>query len=256
MEFIDTHIHLDDKSYTNLEDTLEVIRKSGCIKIINVGADIEGSFASYELSKKHKNIYYTLGIHPYYAGKESFSKLKKYYQSIDKTKLVGIGECGLDFSKGDKNKQEQIKLFLEQVDFANELNLPVILHTRDAVIDTYNILKDLEIKNKLVIHCFNPAPEFIKLIKERGFYVSIGGTVTYNQNDEYYNLLKQVPLDKIMFETDGPYLSPQSKRGQVNDSSNILEIGEKLSYIFEMKKEKLFEQVLKNTNEFFNFKDC
>ena len=177
---------------------------------------------------------------------------KLYEENKDSGKIVAIGEIGLDYHYTKDFKEEQKKLFKEQLEFAYEVGLPVQIHSRDASIDTVEILEQTEKKpSKIMFHCFDLNEQTARFIIKNGYKISVGGNITYKRTETAINVLKEMPLESIMTETDAPYLAPQSKRGTRNDSSNIHEVIEKLAEIKDMDKEELAGVLYNNAKEFY-----
>lgn len=256
MRIIDVHAHYEDERFKeDLDDVLKKLKASGVDYIINAGAGIESSKGAVEVAKKYDNIFCTIGIHPEFVDNgENVSDLKKIYVENTK-KIVAIGEIGLDYHYTKENKETQKKLFKEQLEFAYEVGLPVQIHSRDASIDTMEVLESTDKKpEKIMFHCFDLNPETAKYILKKGYSISVGGNITYKRSESAIQVLKDMPLDKIMTETDSPYLAPQSKRGERNNSANIQEVISRLSEIKEMDKEELAKILYDNAINFYNLK--
>lgn len=255
MRIVDVHAHYEDEAYNeDLEQVFIKLKESGVEIVINAGAGIESSIGAIENAKKYVNVYATIGIHPEYVNSgDNIETLRKLYEeNKDSGKIVAIGEIGLDYHYTKEFKAEQKKLFKEQLEFAYEVGLPVQIHSRDASIDTVEILEQTENKpSKIMFHCFDLNEQTAKYIIKNGYNISVGGNITYKRTETAINVLKEMPLKNIMTETDAPYLAPQSKRGTRNDSSNIHEVIEKLAEIKEMDKEELAEVLYNNAKEFY-----
>lgn len=217
---IDTHLHLSNEDY-NIDEVISNAKKEGVELLITGGTNKENNLCDIELSKKYKNVFITLGYHPEEVDNIKEEDLLLLEKQIieNKDKVVGIGEIGLDYHYTKEKVEEQKQLLKKQIDIAKKYNLPVVVHSRDATLDTYNILKEKKING--VIHCFSgsleTAREYIKL----GFKLGIGGVVTF-KNSNLKDVIKEISLNDIVLETDSPYLSP--KRGSVNEPKNIKEI--------------------------------
>jgi TatD DNase family protein len=252
MKYIDSHAHYNDEVYKeNLDEVLNNCKKNGVDYIINVGYNIKSSEESIELSKKYNYIYSAIGVHPHDVDNCKAIDIYDVYNSNDTKKIVAIGEIGLDYSYTSDNKFAQKNLFIDQIELANSLKLPVIIHSRDASFDTYNILKENRPEYGLLFHCFQPSDDLVRLVIERGYSVAFGGNITYKRNESFGKYIKQIPIDKILIETDSPYLSPVPHRGTINSSSNLSIICKKLAEYKEMDVEYVSEKVYKNTIDFF-----
>lgn len=260
MELFDNHAHYDDNKFD--EDRDEIINEiynSGVTKIISAGYSIQSSIKAIELSKKYDFIYATCGISPNDIPDnkqkidEELAKLKNIIENSDNKKIVAIGEIGLDYYWNTENKDLQKYAFIKQIELANSLNLPIVIHTREAIMDTLDILKNVERPIKPgVFHC---CPLNIELIKEAlklNFYISFAGPVTFKNSKNASQVVKEVPLDRILIETDSPYLSPEPKRGKRNDSRNVKYIAEKVAEFKNVSVEEIAKITYENAINVFN----
>ena len=226
--FIDTHCHLSMLDYDDIDEIVENNISNNISIMIVSGCSKDSIYESLELSKKYKIVYLTLGYHPSEAStttKEDLDELKKLLMN---DKVVGVGEIGLDYHYGKEDRDKQIELFEEQLKIADELFLPVVIHSRDATLDTIEILKKHSAKG--VIHCFSGSIETALQYVKMGFKLGIGGVVTF-KNSKLYEVVKAVGLDNIVLETDSPYLTPEPYRGQKNSSKYIPIIAKKIADI-------------------------
>ena len=232
MEFFDSHSHYNDEKFDeDREQILEEIYKAGVTKVIVAGYDINSSKKAVDLSKKYKYIYAICGISPNDIA-ETENEIEQQIEQIQKiaqsTKIVGIGEIGLDYYWNKENKELQKKAFINQIKLADKMDLPIIIHTREAVMDTIQILKENTPKRKGVFHC---CPLNIELIKEGlklGFYISLAGPITFKNSKNADEIIQMIPLEKMLIETDSPYLAPEPNRGTRNDSRNLKYLVEKI----------------------------
>lgn len=254
MYLIDTHAHLDFKEYD--KDREQVIKRAfadNVEKIINVGCNIERSEASIELAKDYDQVYASVGIHPHDAVKYQYPKAcKELYQMGKKNKVIAIGEIGLDYYRLEKesDKELQIKCFRQQLDIAKQLELPVILHCRDAYEEMLSILKADDIKNG-VTHCFLGNREIAKQFLDLGFSISFTGAITFAKKEEVLKAVYEIPLGRILIETDCPYLTPMPHRGERNEPAYVSYVAEKITTIKEIGFNKVAEQTTKNAEELF-----
>ena len=235
MNLFANHAHLDDEKFNN--DREEIIKEIGKeIKgFISAGYSLEGSQKAVELSNKYDFIYATCGISPNDIPQseeelwKTVEKIKNLVQ-INK-KVVAIGEIGLDYywEKDQKRRELQKVAFVKQIELANELNLPIVIHTRDAIMDTLEILKQNEVKNKGVFHCCPLNRELVKEALKLGFYISFAGPITFKNSKNADEIIEMVANDKILIETDSPYLSPEPLRGKRNDPRNVKYIAKKIA---------------------------
>ena len=257
MELFDSHCHLDDEKFNeDREEIIEQIKKSGVTKLISAGYSLEGSKQATELAKKYDFIYATCGISPNDIP-QTEEELWKTLQEIKKivqqnSKVVAIGEIGLDYYWNKENKELQQKAFIGQIKLANELDLPIVIHTREAVTDTLEILKQNEVKNKGVFHCCPLNRELVKEALKLGFYISFAGPVTFKNSKNATEIIEMIPNDKILIETDSPYLSPEPLRGRRNDPTNVKYIAQKIAEFKGLKLEEVAEITYKNTKKLFN----
>lgn len=252
MKFFDTHAHYNDEVYKdNLEDTLQRCKEAGVDKIVNVGYNKESSDKALELSAKYDYMYVAIGVHPHDVGKDKSIDIYDIYQANKDKKIVAIGEIGLDYAFVSDNKLAQKDLFIDQIEMANALKLPIIIHTRDASLDTYNVLRENEPQYGALLHCFHPTDDLVRLTLEKGYKVAFGGNITYKRNASFGEYIKKIPIGQIVIETDCPYLAPVPYRGTINTSANLPIICKKLSEYKEMAIEYVSEKVYKNSCEFF-----
>ena len=235
MNLFDNHAHLDDAKFDNDRETIiEQIGKE--IKgFISAGYSLEGSKRAVELSNKYDFIYATCGISPNdipQSEEELWKNLDKIKDLVEKNKkVVALGEIGLDYywEKEEKRRKLQRIAFIKQIELANELELPIVIHTREAVMDTLKILKQNEVKNKGVFHCCPLNRELVKEALKLGFYISFAGPITFKNSKNANEIIQMVPNDKILIETDSPYLSPEPLRGKRNDPRNVKYIAQKIA---------------------------
>ena len=224
----DTHIHLnDDKLYSNLDEYIKGAQEKGVQKFLCVGWDIPSSRKAIQIAHKYPGIVFAaVSIMPteHRTYKEnSISELRE----LAKDPVVrAIGEIGLDYywEKDEEIKQKQKKMFIDQIELANELNLPISVHCREAIQDTYDILKNFHVKRKSVLHCFSGSLEMAMLFKDLNFAFGFGGTLTYKNNKNAINTFDNIGLENVVFETDAPYLPPQEHRGKLNKPEYIYEV--------------------------------
>lgn len=226
--FIDTHCHLSRQDYDNIDMVIEESKQSGVDIMIISGCSKESIEESLELSRKFDNIYVTLGYHPSEATSVTDADLVELETLLKSDKVVGLGEIGLDYYYGKEDKQLQISLFEKQLAIASELKLPVVIHSRDAVKDTIDILKKYSVTG--VIHCFGGSLETARLYIGMGYSLGIGGVLTF-KNSNLSKVVEQLPLESLVLETDSPYLAPTPYRGKQNSSKYIPIIADFLAQI-------------------------
>lgn len=256
MNLFDSHSHYNDEKFDlDRENIIDEVYKSGVTNLINAGYNIQSSKKAINIANKYDFIYATCGISPNDIDdfkEENYQIVKQLAQN---KKVVAIGEIGLDYYWNKENKDLQKTVFEQQIKIANELNLPIVIHTREAIMDTLDILKNkTQSKNKGIFHC---CPLNIELVKEGlklGYYISFAGPITFKNSKNAIDVIKEVPLDKILIETDSPYLSPEPVRGTRNDSRNIKYIAEKIAQVKGITTEKLAEITYKNAQTIFKIK--
>lgn len=237
---IDTHFHLVNEDY-NVDDVLNNARRVGVKYFVVSGSDFEDNVLNRELLGLYDDVFLSVGFHPCVADNFTEDKINILRDIINSSdRVVAIGEIGLDYFYGKDNRENQIKLFRKQLDLATEYNLPVVIHTRDAFLDTYNILKEYNLSG--VIHCFSGSLETAKQFIDLGYYLGIGGVVTF-KNSNLKDVVKAIGLDSIVLETDSPYLSPL--RGKKNEPANLKYISEYLAELFEISVEEV-EKITSN----------
>ena len=253
-KIIDTHAHLDFDSYQDdLDHVLEKARAIGVEKIIVPGVTIKDAPRIIGLIEKYDYLYGTVSQHPSDVkdwNDDSYNQLKEY---ASHPKIVAIGETGLDYYWDKDNVELQKHVFKEHIRLAKELNLPLIIHNRDAHADTLGILKETE-ANDIggVMHCFSGSAEFALECIKFGFYISLGGPVTFKNAKKPKEVAKAVPLEKLLLETDSPFLTPHPYRGQRNDPSLIMLVAEEIAQIKDMPTEKVAEITTSNAEKLFN----
>jgi len=283
MELFDSHAHYNDEKFDeDREEILKQIYKNGVTKVVCAGYNFLASKQAIEIAEKHDFVYATVGISPNdicsseileknntleeksstdknnadinnISFKDEFEKKLEEIKKLAKhEKVVAIGEIGLDYYWNKDNKENQKYAFIKQIKLANELNLPIVIHTREAVYDTLENLKNVNVNKKGIFHC---CPLNLDLIKEGlklGFYISFAGPITFKNSKNAEEAIKAVPLDKILIETDSPYLAPEPKRGTRNNSSNVKYIAEKIAEVKEISTEEVAKITYDNAKKIFN----
>lgn len=255
MKLFDSHAHLDDEKFDEDRDTIiEEIHKSDVEKFVSAGYSLEGSKKAIELSQKYDFIYATVGISPndIPQTKEELWKMLEEIENLGKTKkVVAIGEIGLDYYWNKENKDLQKKAFIEQIKLANELDLPIVIHTREAVMDTIEILKKYKVENKGVFHCCPLNRELVKEALKLGFYISFAGPITFKNSKNANEIINLVPNDRMLIETDSPYLSPEPLRGKRNDPRNVKYIAQKIADVKQITLEEVADFTYNNACTIF-----
>ena len=256
MELFDSHAHYNDEKFEeDREKVLSQIYKSGVTKIVNAGYSLESSKQAIEIANKHEFIYATVGISPNDIEDYKEEHLKEIAKLAQNKKVVAIGEIGLDYYWNKENKDLQKEIFISQIEIANKLNLPIVIHTREAIYDTLEILKNNSCNKKGVFHC---CPFNVDLVREGlklGFYISFAGPTTFKNSKNASEIINMVPLDKMLIETDSPYLSPEPLRGKRNDSRNVIYIAQKIAETRQISIEEVAKETYKNAKKIFGLKN-
>ena len=255
--FVDSHCHL---TYEPLKDNIaKIIEKCDNAKVTNlltIGTSIKSSLKCSEISKKYKNIYSSVGIHPCEAHVELDRdfEIKDLYKSSNKN--IGYGETGLDFFYSKDNKKRQIALFETHIQYAKEDNSTVIVHTRDSDDETLSIIKNnANTENvKFLIHCFTGTLSFAKSLLDMGCYISFSGIITFKNTLELQDVAKYVPLNHMLIETDSPYLSPHPLRGKANSPENVVYVAKKIAELKQINLDEVGTKTSKNFFKVFNIK--
>lgn len=252
--WIDTHTHLD-----SLENPEEAIKNAALNKvnnIITIGTSKEDHFKVLELSKKHKNVYCTLGVHPHEA--ESFDPETESFMLSHLTdpKVVGVGEIGLDYYYDNAPKDLQKEVFKKQLQIAKDFNLPVEIHSRDAEEDILQLLTEFKGQVSGIIHCFSGTQNFATEVLALGYNLSISGIVTFKNADKLREIVKNTPIDRLHIETDAPYLTPIPFRGKKNEPALVIHVAEKVAELKGVSLEDLSVQLKENTKKLFKKITC
>ncbi|MGE5330049.1 MAG: TatD family hydrolase [Deltaproteobacteria bacterium] len=256
MELFDSHAHYDDKRFA--EDYDEVILNafnSGVKYILNAGSDIATSKKSIELAEKYDFIYAAAGVHPHEVEKLGSSDYEELKKLCGHHKVVAVGEIGLDYFYDYSPREIQKQWFTKQVELSKELNMPIIIHNRDSHEDMMNIVrKYAPYLNSGVFHCFAGSWEMAKELLELGFYISFGGSITFKNAKKSVEILEKMPENRILIETDCPYLTPEPFRGQRNHSGYVRLVAEKISQIRGVPIEEIAKTTTENTKRLFGIK--
>ncbi|NSW89742.1 MAG: TatD family hydrolase [Firmicutes bacterium] len=249
----DTHAHYDDERFD--KDRYEVIEKvhqEGVSYIINASSDVKSVRVSVELAQKYPYVYAAIGIHPHNAEEVCSNIIPSLYEWAACDKVVAIGEIGLDYYYDFTPREVQIRCFAEQISVAKELSLPIIVHNRDSHEDILRIIKGENAKEVGgVFHCFSGSVEMAREVLNNNFYISVGGPVTFKNARRVLEVLKYVPDDRLLVETDCPYLTPEPYRGKRNDSGYLKYIVEKVAEIKGMTFEETAEITMGNARRLF-----
>ena len=282
MELFDTHAHYNDEKFDNdRKQVIQDIYNSNVTMLVNAGYSVESSINGVEIAKDYDWMFNIVGVSPNDIA-ESIDEIDKQISNIKKLvkkdqnivedvesdtaeslnivnnnrKIVAIGEIGLDYYWNKENKELQRYAFIKQIELANKYNLPIVIHTREAVDDTIDILKNkIEATKKGIFHCCPLNRELVKQALKMGFYISFAGPITFKNSKNANEIIQMVPLDKMVIETDSPYLAPEPHRGTRNDSRNVKYIAEKIANVKEMSLEDIAKITYKNAMKIFEITD-
>ncbi|MEY3090703.1 MAG: hypothetical protein RL113_1019 [Pseudomonadota bacterium] len=254
---IDTHCHLDDERYNDdLDAVLEVAKKNGVTKFVIPGADPKTLPRALELAEKYENIYFAVGVHPYDAKHYDRAALEPF---VTHPKCVAIGECGLDYFRLPEIQEEivaekalQKEVFIDQILWAKALKKPLIVHIRDASADSLALLEAYAGEEGGVLHCYNADESLLKLAK-RNFYYGIGGVLTFKNAKKLIHVYPKIPQEKLLIETDAPYLTPHPHRGERNEPVYTLFVADKMAELSDITTEKIENITTQNAQKLFGF---
>lgn len=249
----DTHAHYDDEAFDkDRDELLKSMNEAGVAFIVNVGASIDSTRKALELAGKYSFLYAAIGVHPSETKGMTKDDLSWLKEKTADPKVVAIGEIGLDYYWPDPDKAIQKKWFEEQLQLASETGLPIIVHSRDAAKDTLEILKGWQKeKVKGVIHCFSYAKEIAREYLNMDYYFGIGGVLTFKNAKKLVEAVEYIPMNRILLETDCPYLAPEPYRGKRNQSTYIDLVAERLAEIKKISKEEVLTITMQNAKEFY-----
>jgi len=229
MNLVDTHAHLDLLE-EDVGKALEEAAEAGVVEVITVGISVDSSRRAVDLAHRHPMVYATVGIHPHDASLLDDQALRELRVMAGDPRVVGIGETGLDFYRNLSPRRDQERAFRAQVELALELELPVVVHDREAHTETMSILEEYApLDGRLVMHCFSGDPSMARAVMDMGGYISVAGPVTYKNARRLPEVVRELPLDRLLLETDCPFLSPHPYRGKPNSPRRVRIIAEKVA---------------------------
>ena len=252
MEYFESHAHYDDKRFR--EDREELLREllpaCGVSHVINIGCDVKSSETSVRMAEKYDYIYAAVGVHPHELYDMSSQTIDKLRKLSEHKKVVAIGEIGLDYYYDTHPREFQRFWFIQQLRLAEETGLPVVIHSREASQDTFDIIERSKVRRGS-IHCYSGSAEMAKEYVKMGFHIGVGGVVTFPNAKKLVEVVEAIPLENILIETDCPYLSPVPNRGKRNDSRNLKHIVDKIAEIKGVTPEKVAEITKNNAETLF-----
>lgn len=251
--FTDSHCHLYDEYYEDIDNIIKISLENSVYRFINNGCDSKSNIEVLEKINKYSNMYGALGIHPENVDKYNLEDIKFIENNLSNEKIIAIGEIGLDYYYTKENKSEQIRLLEMQLELAEKYNIPVIIHSRDATGDTINTLKKYKVKG--IIHSFSGSLETAKEYIKMGYLLGVNGVITF-KNAHIKDVIKEIPLEYLVLETDSPYLTPVPFRGKQNNPSHILDIAKFICELKDISLEELSNITENNLNDMFNINKC
>lgn len=253
---IDSHVHLDDAKFDyDRENLIENLKEHGLDRVYNIGADLESSIASVELADKYEIIKAVIGVHPHAASEYNQEVEDKLIELAKNENVRAIGEIGLDYYYDNSPRDIQVQVFKKQIELANKLKLPIVVHSREAAKETFDIISSYkeEYKDlKFLIHCFSQSVEMMREYVKMGCYIALGGVVTFKNSKVPKEVAKEVPLENLLLETDCPYLAPEPMRGKRNEPMFIKYSAQKIAEIRGISLEELLRATDENTRRFYN----
>ena len=255
-KIFDTHAHYDDEAFDeDRESLLKQLPAEGIAKVVNIGASLASCRRTLELMEQYDYIYGAIGVHPSDTAELNEEHMQWLREACGHEKCVAVGEIGLDYYWDEPERTIQKKWFLRQLDLARELALPVVIHSREAAKDTIDLMTEAkagEIGG--VIHCFSYTKETARIFLDMGFYIGIGGVLTFNNAKKLREAVEYIPMERIVLETDCPYLAPVPFRGKRNSSLNIPYVIDAMAEIKGITEEEVREQTWKNAHDLYRIK--
>lgn len=254
IQLFDSHCHYNDDKFNSDRD--EIIKQNiaqGITKAVVAGYSLEGSKQAIQIAEKYpQNLYATVGISPNDVDNIDLDQIEKMAKNPT---VVAIGEIGLDYYWNKENKDLQKETFIKQIELANKLNLPIVIHTREATMDTIEILKNNPVNNKGIFHCCPLNQELIKEAVKLDYYISFSGNITFKNSKNADQCIKLVPQNRLLIETDSPYMTPEPLRGQRNTPANVKYTAQKVAEVIELPIEKVAELTYKNAMRIFKLEN-
>lgn len=251
-ELIDTHSHIDLPDFEDLSSVVKKAEEFGVKKIILPSVDRSSFEKVIEISEKYENVYCALGIHPTEAQEANGNDFDRIMELAKHEKVVGIGECGLDHYWDKTYVKEQKEVFIKQIEIAKELKLPLLVHDREAHKDTFDILtQNIKDEIPVIMHCFSGSLEFARECIKKGFYIALGGVVTFKNAKKVHEIAKEIPLEYLLLETDAPYLTPEPYRGKRNEPAYVKFVAEKIAELRGISFEEVAQATTQNARNVF-----
>lgn len=251
MIFVDSHAHLDDEAFDEDRDQVIADILEDGNYFFNIASDLKTSYSSYELAKKYDHVYAVVGVHPHEAKDYTAETREALKELLKKDKVMAIGEIGLDYHYDFSPRDVQRKVFIDQIDLAREMDVPIVIHTREAMEETYEILEKYAQDMKILIHCYTGSIEMARKFLKLGYKLALGGALTFKNAKNTVDVAREVDLKDLLIETDSPYMTPVPFRGKRNDPRKVILVAEKLAEIKGISTEEVLEATKKNAFEFF-----
>ena len=248
--YVDSHAHINYDMYEDLDEVINTATENNVMKVVNCSEDLKTSLDVIDLHKKYSNLYPAVGIHPQNVDKSKIGDIDKLEQIIKNENVVALGEIGLDYYYSRDNREKQILFFEKQLELSKKYDLPVIIHCRNATDDLLRILKKSDVKG--VIHCFSGSVETARELIKLGYYLGVGGILTF-KNSKLVDVIRSIPIEYILLETDSPFLTPEPFRKYKNEPKYIPIIAEKLAQLKEIDVNEVMKITTNNANSVFDF---
>ena len=249
----DTHAHYDDEQFDEDRDSLLCSMQEGGVgTIVNAGSDVASWEDVRALTARYPFIYGAAGVHPDDVGELNEENFRRLRAVLQEEKMVAVGEIGLDYYWDNESHEVQKKWFIRQLELARELEMPVIIHSREAAADTLQIMKEHARGLKGVIHCFSYSAEMAREYVKMGFFIGVGGVVTFKNSRKLKEVVEETPLEYLLLETDCPYLAPVPNRGKRNSSLNLVYVAEQIAELKQLSYDEVVEQTEKNARRLYN----
>ncbi|MDO4262242.1 MAG: TatD family hydrolase [Eubacteriales bacterium] len=253
----DTHAHYDDDAFDrDRDELLASLREHGVGTVVNVGASLAGSKRSVELTEKYSFIYGAAGVHPDEVGELDEAGFSWLREQLARPKIVAVGEIGLDYYWDKEHHDLQKEWFIRQFRLAKELGKPVIIHSREAAADTFEIIrKEIGPGMRVVMHCYSYSPEMAREYVKLGLYLGVGGVLTFRNAKKLREAVRETPMDRLLLETDCPYLAPTPFRGKRNDSRNLIYVAREMGELKGIPEEEVIRITEENARRFYGIKE-
>ncbi|UCD96052.1 MAG: TatD family hydrolase [Candidatus Bathyarchaeota archaeon] len=249
---VDTHAHLQWTSFDKDRDrVIRRARSTGVSYIVNIGFNVESSKRAVQLAKENSGLFATIGVHPHNADGFNEVQLKRLKELLKDEKVVAVGETGLDYYRNLSSRIAQKRVFIAQLQLAEQFNLPAVIHNRDAHQDVYQILREFQGKLRFIMHCYSGSLEMTKRFNALGCYFSFAGPVTFPNSRRLQQTVKTIDLHRVLVETDCPWLAPQSVRGKRNEPANLPYVVKKIAELRDLSVDKFSKATTENAREIY-----